>query len=36
VDEMLIIYPAWTTFRTLAIIDLSWAERIIKLLNSLT
>jgi hypothetical protein len=35
-DEMWTIYPAWTTFRTLAITDLSWAELINKLLNSLT
>jgi hypothetical protein len=35
-DEMWKNYAAWTTFRTLAIIDLSWAQPITKLLNSLT
>jgi hypothetical protein len=35
-DEMWTIYPARTTFPTLAIIDLSSAELITKLLNSLT
>jgi hypothetical protein len=34
-DEMWTNYPAWTTFRTLAIIDLSSAQPITKLLNSL-
>jgi hypothetical protein len=33
-DEMWTIYPAWTTFRTLATIELSCAEPITKL-NSL-
>jgi hypothetical protein len=35
-DEMWKYYRAWTTFRTLAIIDLTWAQPITKLLNSLT
>jgi hypothetical protein len=35
-DEMWKIFPAWTMFRTFAIIHLSWAEPITKLLNSLT
>jgi hypothetical protein len=34
-NEMWTIYPAWTTFRTLAIIDLSWTQQISKPLNSL-
>jgi hypothetical protein len=35
-DKKWTIYPAWTTFRFLAIIDPSWAEWINKLLNSPT
>jgi hypothetical protein len=35
-DEMWTNYPAWTTYRTLAIIDLSWTQPITKILNSLT
>jgi hypothetical protein len=35
-DEMWVNFPAWTKFHTLAITDLSWAQPITKLLNSLT
>jgi hypothetical protein len=35
-DEIWKNYPAWTTFRILAIIDVSWPQPITKLLNSLT
>jgi hypothetical protein len=35
-DEMWTNYPAWTLYRTLAIMDLPWAQPISKLLNSLT
>jgi hypothetical protein len=34
--EMWTNYPAWTMFRTLAILDLSWEQPITKLLNSPT
>jgi hypothetical protein len=35
-DEIWTNYSAWITFRTLAVIDLSWAQPITKLLNSMT